>query len=384
MKVMKKTIITLAAFVSAVLFTGQAMAGNWSIDCQNASCVAEQGRIRVFWMAAAMNGGPNSMYTGKLTGVEGIPITIEDYESVEKHVAAVMKKATIRYKASGKQRDATAEIDTSGDQTFQRSRSIPQSELTDRKVGMDYNLIFVKWLGDTRFGNDRSIKRYWAAAEYALEAYMHGTIRDDIEGFFILRDPEKINAVDVAEEPTEDTKKWILAKYISITSGGNLASAYSYAAFLLRDPARARDLTIVSNSYDRDIAQVRVLMEPGQTAKKLWDKNRKDLAFAKWAADVAADKQKLEGIPLVDIYLKFVHGLSTSNIDKSLLMQLRAKFETAIEANDPGVNMVTVQETGFAGKALAGGLVIIGMVAGAVIYARRKKNRRIDAKKEAT
>jgi len=95
----------------------------------------------------------------QLLSIEGLPISRETYRTAEARArnigASVYKKKS---KSSG------------------------------RRTGVDYNLAFVQWLGDTRFAlQPYGDYRYCRAVEYALERYKAGKVQTDIEAFFRSR-----------------------------------------------------------------------------------------------------------------------------------------------------------------------------------------------------
>lgn len=79
----------LAYFFIIAIFTlanaNSVFATAWAIQCINTSCSATAGGLRVLWSSPANN------FQGTLTGVEGLPLTIEDFQTVEKKVQSTLE-----------------------------------------------------------------------------------------------------------------------------------------------------------------------------------------------------------------------------------------------------------------------------------------------------
>lgn len=384
---MKRVIASIVSFL-VVIITNNAEAGNWSIQCVNSSCEAAQGALKVYWMAS----GFNNIYQGKLTGVEGIPISIEDYQTVEKKVESIIEKTITRRKGS----DASVKADApdgmggptagstgSKENLFSKKRSMSQSKTMGKKVNVDYTLAFVEWLGDTRFGFEGSIKRYWAAAEFALQAYKDGTIEDLIEQFFITRNAEAIEDVAVNAKLTEDNKTLVMTKYIGLTRYPLAPPAVRYA-LASRDTYNLSNNTEeavkVSAEYKQDIENLSILMKPGQTALKLY-KSNPDLAFAKWLADNHRFVKLIDDMPLADKYmvslgvLRRIKAKLLDETDASFFQVQRQAFEEAIKKKDQSVQIITVKGSPIPVIPV---LVVLGLVVmilvGRKIRGKKKEN----------
>lgn len=373
-----------------LLIPGIALAGSWSIHCENSSCVASQGALKVYWMAASMSdiyGG------GKLTGVEGIPIAIDDYQAVEKKIESVLEKTITRKKSSdtGVKADTpegvggpTAGTTESKEKLFTKKRSMAQSKTMGKKVNVDYTLAFIEWLGDIKYGYEPSIRRYWRAAEDALDSYKNGTIEELIERFFIARNAEEIDNVAVDTKMTAENKDIVLTKYIGLIKFGltddtkrryALASGYVYdlssSSFMADQAAK------ITEEFKKDLESLKLLIEPNQTAEKLYKKD-KELAYAKWLADNNKFIPVINKMQFKDKYLiaiSIMRKLKDKQLSQSDVDFFTAEwnnFETAIKNKGQSVQIVTVKGSPIP---IIPAAVVIGSGAliGAVIFIKRKK-----------
>ena len=395
------TLIYVMLLILLLIATpGQSIAGSWSIHCTNNSCVATQGSLKVYWMSNSFN----DMYHGKLTGVEGIPITIEDFETAEKQISMAIEKATTtrRSKSSSVSTGAPEEIGGgpsssvggSQENLFTKKRSISQSKSMGKKVGINYTLALVQWLGDSLMPHDKSIKKYWGAAEYLLDAYSNRTINDIIEAFFILQNKGAIYGIDLAQKHSEDTVRLALVKYIALVacfvyygmgSFDSCIGAASTFSFMAADDLQRQ----ASKDFLADTEDLRRLLEPGAKALNLYPKHP-DLAFAKWLVDngkltqiadiidaahsTKSGTDSIEQMPLQDKYIVAIASIKKIN-QKNLVgpkahivENERAAFENAIKSKDQSVQIVTVPGkfpisvaglAGIAGIALVGTAVIL-------------------------
>ncbi len=387
---MKRVIASIVSFL-VVIITTNTEAGYWSIHCENASCVASQGALKVYWMAA----GINNIYQGKLTGVEGIPISIEDYQAVEKKIESTIEKTITRKKGSDTNVKADAPEGTGGpsagrtdskENLFSKKRSMSQSKTMGKKVNVDYTLAFVEWLGDTRFILDKSIKRYWVAAEMALNAYKNGNIEELIEQFFIARNAEAIEDVAVNAKLTDETKALIMTKYIGLTRFPLALPTVRYALAsqaVYNISNNTEEAVKVSNEYKQDMENLSMLIRPGQTALKLY-KSNPELAFLKWLADNHRFVKNINDMPLEDKYLvaisvfREIKADLLDDADKSFFKEERQEFEAAIKAKDKSVQIVTVKGSPIPVIPVISIVAVSAVIIGAIYIGtranRKKKN----------
>jgi len=381
-------------------FASNSIAGNWSIHCTNNSCVAEQGALKVYWMATSMFDA--GMYRGKLTGVEGIPVAIDDYRTVEKRIQAVIEKASTRKRGADAGVKAGApEVAGGGpaagatsqrENLFTQKRTIGQDKVMGERININYTLVFVEWLGDTWYGHIQGIRKYWAAAEHALQAYKDGTIAELIERFLIQRNAAEIDNVAVDAEINDENQNLILTKYIGLTiypaiedakRRYSLASDYVYSLSSARMQSEAEK---ISEEFRNDLKALALLMQPNQTARNLYRKN-KDLAFAKWLADNDKFTSAIDNMETTDKYLaavSVIRRLQDGQIPSdgvAFFTAERKNFETAITNREKSVEIIT-----FAGSPtpeiptpeipiaiiIAGAAVLL--IGGVVLVRRRKKN----------
>ena len=377
---MKKLVLIL---VISLAFTVNSFAGfSWSIQCTNFySCVAEQGALKVYWTRAPVD-QPYSFYYGKLTGVEGIPISIDDYQTMEKKIELVIEKSITRKKGGDIEVKANAPEGVGGptagttgskENIFTRKKSMAQSKMMGKKINVDYTLAFVEWLGDTRFGDSPGITKYWAASEYALDAYKRGAIESLIEMFFIARNADDIDAIAVDTKLTDENRGIVLTKYIGLTEYpaiGDVQLRYRHAsnfAYNLSTASFTDQAVKITEAFKKDLEALKVLTKPNQTALKLYKKD-KELAFAKWFGDAKVFEH------IKDYKDRYIVALSlvrdTSENIKEWLTGFRAEFETAIKNKDQSVQIITVRSSPIPVIPIA---VIAALLIGVVIFVKRKK-----------
>ncbi|MBI3755389.1 MAG: hypothetical protein HY265_04410 [Deltaproteobacteria bacterium] len=230
-------------------------------------------------------------------------------------------------------------------------------------------------------GGSLGIKKYWYAAEMALDAYKNGTIQELIEQFFVSRNSAAIEDVAVDTQITDENKNVVLTKYIGLVRYSDVAVAsarYSWAAGdvygLQNDTQTARK---ISAEYKQDMADLQTLARGGQTAKKLYGRGQKDLALVKWIADSQLQPPYSTGV-VKDKYVSMmsvVRGCTADENCKKILSERRAELETAIKNHDKSTEMVTIQRTFPPVLPLLIGAIVVGIVvSGGVYFWRRKKS----------
>ena len=390
------TLVCVMLLILLLIATpGRSVAGSWSFDCRNNSCVATQGSLKVFWMANSVN----DMFHGKLTGVEGIPITIEEFDTAEKQISMAIEKATTTRKSKSSSVSTGAPEEIGGgpsssvggsqENLFTKKRSISQSKSMGRKIGINYTLALVQWLGDNLAPYDQSIKKYCYATEYLLYAHSNNTIGDIIEAFFIMRNKGAIYDIDLAQKYSDDTVRLALVKYIALVacfvhygmdSFDSCINAASTFSFMAADDLKRQ----ASKDFLADTEDLRRLLEPGAKAVDLYPKYP-DLAFAKWLVDngklnkiadivneihlTRSGTDSIEQMLLQDKYIVAIMILKNIN-QKNLVgpkahivENERAAFESAIKSKDQSVQIVTVPgkfPIGMAGLAVLAGIALIG------------------------
>lgn len=368
----------LLAVLVVMMLGGNSFAGSWSIHCTNDSCVAEQGALKVYWMSYG------DIYSGKLTGVEGIPIAIDDYQAVEKKIESVIEKSITRKKGSdiGVKADTpegvggpTAGTTGTKENLFTKKKSMAQSKTMGKKVNVDYTLAFIEWLGDARYGHERSIRKYWRAAEDALDAYKSGNIESLIERFFVARNAGEIDNVAVNTKLSEDNKDLVLTKYVGLTQfpGAQdvklryaLASSFVYN---LSTDSYMAEAAKITEEFKKDLKALEILAAPGQTAGKLYKKD-KDLAFIKWLGDTKIYTYITEPKDRYIVALEF--NRRTDEENKTAIAELKQEFEAAIKNKDQSVHIVTIKGSPIPLIPIAV-MAGFGLLVGVVIFIKRRK-----------
>lgn len=376
----------LVLFTAMVLTTHNAHA--WSTRCTNGSCEATEGKLAIYWAADSMS----DIYQGKLTGIEGVPVTIEDFEATEKKIDQMFEKATTSKKTgSAEVKGASEEIGgpsagVSGNQemAFTKKRGMSQSKTAGKKVTMDYGLTFIKWLGDTRFSSScywkspGDIGQYACAAEYALQAYMDGTIQADVESFFFQKDAGRVEDVPIDATLNDDNKDLVLTKYIGLTKvykddpQVRYAVAHQEVMKLLYSQGKesTEELKKVNEEYQKQMEGLQVLIKPNQTALKLHKKDN-DLAFAKWIGDNIISIQTYPSPK--DRYTIALDAVSKYS-DTEEIKKNRTDFEKSIQNKDQSVQIVTFKGPKIP-PFLIGGLALPFFGVGGYWYWRKRRKK---------
>lgn len=375
--------------VSAVLLMASG-AGAWSINCTNGSCESSMGRVKIFWQANSMNG---DIYRGQLTGCEGIPVSIEDFQSAEKKVENAFEKSVVRKKANTNEVNAKSPEETgggpgagtssSGERAFTQKQTQTQEKVMGRKINVDYTLAFIKWLGDTRFSHDGpgDIGRYWHAAEYSMNAYMNGTLQAEVEGFFFQKSAGQVDNVAVDAKLNDDNREMVLTKYLGVTQYGfvlspddRYAMAHAQVVRLLYNKQSARDLDEVSKGFEKHMHDLKILTEGNQTALKLYRQGKKELAWAKWAADTVPYYKRF-----VDTKDKYIAALEVwDSTDQQWHADEMKSIENSVAAKDHSLEIVTFVGPIIPYPVIFGllGLVVVG---GGVVFISKKKAKKPEA-----
>lgn len=363
---MKKLVLGV---LFCMVLSSTAYAGSWNIHCTNNSCVADQGRIKVYWVSNSFE----NMYTGKLTGVDGLPISVGDFKSVEQNVNKIFESNIPKQKEAKQESDNPLKVNMNTDKSVSRS-----------KISIDYTLAFVQWLGDTRYNWDRSIKRYWSATELILDSYSKGSILPLIEGFFFSKNASEIGKIQIDITINDKNKMLVFTKYIGLTNFAGVpdeearySSAYDKLSNLVnsKNPADQKELDIIYSNYKKNMESLKVLIKPNQTALKLWQKD-KELAYAKWFGDnyVAEHINDHKDRYLVAIILPDkLKQIAEKTED---MKQLGVQFETAIKNKDQSVTMVTIKGIEIPWVLIVAVLGLI-MIAGATIFFKKLKSKRV-------
>jgi hypothetical protein len=351
----------------------------------------------------------NDMFHGKLTGVDGIPVTIEEFDTAEKQVSMAVEKAMSTRKSQTSSVSAGAPEEIGGgpsssiggsrENLFSKKRSISQSKSMGRKISINYVAALAQWLGDILVPYDQSIKKYCYAAEYLLHAYSNNTIGDIIEAFFIMHQKDVVKDIDLAQKHSEDTVRLALVKYIALVacfvyygmdSFDSCIGAASTFSFMAADDLKRQ----ASKDFLADTEDLRRLLEPGAKAVDLYPKHP-DLAFAKWLVDngklnkiadivneihlTRSGTDSIEQMPLQDKYivaimiLKKIKQKDLVGPKAHIVENERAAFENAIKSKDQSVQIVTVPGKFPIGMAGLAGLAGIALVGTAVILKKKFK-----------
>lgn len=383
-----RVIVMALALLTLTVITKTANAGNWSIHCVNNSCEASQGRIKVFWSSNSYN----NTYSGTVSGVEGLPISLEDFESAEKKVDQQIEKSVTSKNSAGTDKKISSgdrdskegpasKMTGSQEKAFSRRNSMSQSKTKGKKISIDYTLAFVKWVGDTKMSwEPLEVKRCWGATELIMSKYGDGTIQQLMESFFFAKNADKIDEVQVDAKLNDDNRDLVMTKFIGLTQFPglkDLQKRYSLANDRMmtlvygKDTASLSELNKLSDRYATVVKELKLLVKPGQTALKLYEKN-KELAFAKWIGDNKVVEHITDP---TDRYVIALDVVKEKGFDTEKNYQ--SEFEGAITSKDQSVQVVTFKSNFFATlltviPVVFGGGIIVG---GAFWWRRRKSNR---------
>lgn len=391
---MKKIILTTTILLALLAGTGRA--GSWSIHCLNSSCESTQGGLKVLWTEDGSG-------QGQITGVQGLPINIDDFESAEKRIEATIEKSVSRKKSGSSDAKVTGEefsgvgagVTSNQDNVFNKKRSMSQSKTQGKKVSIDYTLALVKWWGDTHpewgrgwSGND-GMGKYYKAMENLLEKYQQGSIAEVVSDFFLLRNIERVDDVSIETPINDETRDIVLIKYIGLTTRGGVEDPkerYAGAYRILRDVENNPNEAVKrAKEYKEDLEKLKILTQKNQTAEKIYEKD-KDLAFAKWLADSGKFVAAIDKMAIIDKYLvaaSIVRRLKENNLtqnDITFFTAERVNFEAAVKNKDQSVQIVTFKGTNilesikklnpiYIVAVVAGG----GLVAGSFFFIKRRK-----------
>ncbi len=317
---MKKLIITLLVVCAGPL---SAFAENWSVHCENDSCVASHGGIKVYWMSKSSD----NKYDGKLTGVYGLPLNMTDLEASDRKMVACFDACTPKPKE-----------DMEAKETAQSAQN-------------DYTLAFVNWLGNSRYEHDKSIRRYWWACEDILLRNASGTITSEIEAFAFSKYSKRLSELPINTPLNDKNRQLIITKWFTIKKlllPSSEFGPYGRAYSILNELSSSNEvnnkikLEKLFVEYTADMEKLKMMLEPGRTAKKLAasGKSGKDLAFAKWIIDSKLVENNF-GDNLADSYMFSIAVTAGENKDKELV----EKFEQLLNQNDASVNKITVEES---------------------------------------
>ena len=273
--------ILLGVLILVFMLPVNAIAGNWHYQCTNYSCIAESGALKVYWTADSMQ----DVTRGKLTGVGGLPISIDDYRTVERRIQTLIRKNSRRAGETGQ-----------GENLFapeRRGVTVGQEEVQGERINIDYTLAFVEWLGNEKaYRYEDGIRKYLSAVEYILQSYKRGKITELIEMFLTHKNAAEIDNIDITAEINDENQNLILTKYLGITKIlgiTDIKKRYSLAnelRYVIANDARLQSLAReITQELRNDLRALSILTQPNQTAEKLYRQGNKDLGFAKWLAD---------------------------------------------------------------------------------------------------
>lgn len=330
-------------------------AATWHLICTNGNCEASWGGIKLHWTM-----GSEGELSGKLTGVEGLPISISDFKKAEETVSMTMEKILNKSKTSTTKAKAGAEIEGSGlgadvntskGFSFIKKKSMHRSKTGGRETKIDYALAFVKWFGDHRYSpyeGKHFMRRYMSAAEDILDIYYADQIEDYIEAFFWWRlgkDFEKIVEKTSFLDPlTDENRIALLAKYCCAYFQKNPCD-YHYAFW------GVSELKELNSIYVKMREGLTIIMKPGMTARKI-AKVDKDLAALKWIVDkkfkgkkVSKKELEVEYAQILAVYyqakkdrFEIPYYVNWDEIENEM-----KKFDTALKKNDPLLDIVMIK-----------------------------------------
>jgi len=355
--------------------------------------VAAEGRLKVFWVATNAWASGDGIYKGSLTGVEGIPVTIEDFESAEKKIESMIENSITKKKTSTNEATPLLEEMASGikalfggskEKAFTKKNTMTQNKSKGKKISVDYTLAFIKWIGDTHFpfAGPGDVGKYWAAAEYVLQAYMNGTVHELVETFFLQRNADRIEDVAVDTKLTEDNKDLVLTKYISLIrypGVKDLQRRYSLAyADVIKlvygeDKESEASLDYINTLYQKHMKQLKLLTKPNQTALKLYFKDP-SLAFVKWIGDTAIRDDIKDPKDRYVVALWYVEQWKNED-DLNRMNKEREAFEAAIRSKDKSVQIITFVGVPMVNKLIMifVGIAVVGT--GFFVFKKRKQRK---------
>lgn len=386
-------------FLTAFLFffSSNCYAGRWYIECINYSCVASQGKVKIYWQAESMHG--EGKYRGKLTGVEGLPISLSDFEKQERELSMVKEKILDKRKTKTtgiSVPGATGlEVKSGNDESivFSKKKSMSKSKIQGQEFTIDRTLAFVKFIGDTYLRYYASgIKRYLGACEEILNAYYKGTLKLLVQTFILSQNVDVIRNYSLEDfydhvrsgKPVSDLEKMIA--YSRCTALDVLSSEKRNNPFKEGVERIVFNLilyeTIVPNEINRFVDYAKDVEKMKKYSiyelYKEWEKEKKTeipvLAFAKYLADV---KQNFKNITSpIERYF-----VSLQTIDKLPYYAYKQEpiykeFLTAIQNKAPEV----MKKETFLGehkKMFLGSVAVVLIVAVVIFVFIRKRAKEV-------
>ncbi len=356
---MKKTILATLAIATLAMATA-AHAGSWAIHCTNGSCTASQGALAIQYSGMDMMGHGVS----RLTGISGLPFSAEDFQSQEKALNMSVEKSISKDRKTSAGMDASGSMgegatgggkignDTSRSNGLTRKKSQSVSQSAGGKVTVNHTLGFFNFYADNTFPCNMqgaySLQKYMCAAETIMDSYAKDggeSVKTEMYGYlFSMKSAEIMPDVDIMAKTNADNSEMQAIKYASITvvpaAGVNRWKlGYQEYQRKTKDDASFAEF---NKSFLADQIAVKLLMKPGQTAKKLENSGKHDLALAKYAADHFVKWQENQGISdiksLSDKYLLAVALVR----DAESKTAVDTQFAIDLKKNDPSVNLVTV------------------------------------------
>jgi len=381
---MNKAVMVLIIVVMCCFAARATNAMSWSCSCNDGSCEGSAGALRLYWTGVCAN--------GDLTGVDGIPVSMYDYEKSEKKITQLFTeyiphKQKPEAKRQVHHEEATSASSTgahgSNDNVLPQEPIMSQGMVRDKKSGTHHDLAFVKWLGEARYSSEPGVIKYMRAAEAILNADQKGKVQDLIDQFFFERNGDRIDDVDIMTELNEGNREFILTKYFGLRYYSGIMDpvlryqkAHGDILYLLNE-AKPDLLQKILQEFKQHLDVLEVLLKPGQTSLALYRSGKKDLAYMKWFGDNAAITNIL--LPK-DRYMVAITMAYNEGPQNQALQTRMNDFESAIAKKSPEVRIVTVRQSSITLFRIC---VLAAVVGGGYWYWRkRKKSSAADAEQE--
>ncbi len=361
---MKKLLLILI-FVLTISITN-ADAFSWRVYCENLSCEASGGGVKVMWSAYAWD----DIYKGTLTGIQGLPVNIEDFQEAQKRAEQTIEKILSVKKSyltiiGLSQSEIGTRTESGKEQAISKRRSMSQSETQTRRIRIDYTLNFVKRLGDSLYASyaPDDMRRYIHAVEVIVTTYTQdpNALYELIDAYMISQQLQDFSeaslilskAVDELVFNMKSASAFEIAAYLSASEKGFQTpydSPEKIPSQITKDDILKSFIIYAraaKDSYENIYEMFKKITAPGETALNLHQKGEIVLAYAKWFADT-----KLKHITDPDFrYLTAIHYARLHPADmenpKDYIKLKRdyTEFEQAIEKRDKSVKLVTVKRT---------------------------------------
>jgi hypothetical protein len=164
-----------------IILSGVDTVQAWYTKCVNGSCVAEKGKLRVYYAEE----NPSDCM---VTGVDGLPFTLSDLARAEKKSTMSMSKNFQRKKTSREDvsvsgpESGTPSTGVTGNReiAISKQKSLGVEKARTQQSGVDYTLAFVIWWAKKhpswKIVATSACGQYFIAVEDLYNRYLDGSI----------------------------------------------------------------------------------------------------------------------------------------------------------------------------------------------------------------